>query len=409
MAGNSILTQVQRDSLFTNILGGKASGTSGISSTPEEIKILAVNPALWQTVEERREVRAGLMLFLFQRHPIGGTGHATSWILSLLCAAFPEMYGILNKASNGVAIKQMYLTKADGDGLRGERVYTRTTVVTPGIPAKDGNPAVAAVTTTTTETGAVPFKLDKVYGAYYNEEEVPAYNPDVAQWWELIGALGIILYCLAKPPTPKNYETFVTQRPRNVENTAGATITPEGVLTATLFPPSEALNAVRGGLNLRPKLRRALVAELITWTAMPISPDTELVAVTLRLWAGSAMGHVDLLRNFIINYCDFLLEIPGLYGETQKFVLEYSQLVNNKATDFAYIGVAEGSQRDTLRSRDFIQLTALARDITARTIASWAAYAPNLPPSTFVSMLSMEMEKSGKSLPPVSGTSKTST
>ncbi|KAI9249554.1 hypothetical protein BY458DRAFT_559932 [Sporodiniella umbellata] len=199
--------------------------------------------------------------------------------------------------------------------------------------------------------------------------------------------VAILIFAIGKPPRRKNLFKFVDKGPQALLRLEKRP-SPQASLFQ-LYPLTlELLIGVHTYFSLRVPLRIQFTSELISWTRQPTQDFARKAVISeVKLWKNVGLNHVLLIKDFLLNFSEFVLATPALLKEAEEFTMEYDAFSLNGMKYGGYDRVVLGERFTAFSSKRYLQILTLARDVTAVSDARYKGYAPNLRKSPYFDTL----------------------
>jgi hypothetical protein len=287
--------------------------------------------------------------------------------LSMLVAAFPGLFAVLNNAANGMTLTRRFLSEEGCEWL--------------------------------TQSGARSFDPTNVKeGIDFGEIDLPADN--FLTQWEIIGMIGILLFTLGKNVSALNFTQLTERRPLALAGVLKAPITQGGYLTAQGFPDLEWVLGFQGAFAMIPQVRSALVREIVAWmnSTSTTSLNQRIVCIPCRMWAGFGFTHVRMIASLLTAYLPQISQIGDLLVEAKVFMEEYESTLAAPPANLLYLKVIS-PQDATLAQRNYGGLFKLALELERRKNPQMRQYAAGTGQSPHIAHFTRLVEAAGGSLP----------
>lgn len=287
-----------------------------------------------------------------------------SWFWTLLEMVVPGLPTlIINKSDHHEADARplsaevwQYLVLGGTDGQRSEAYRA---VHGSAIQLPDELPAIAAL----------PVEL---FPGFLYSDEVNSRT----DWQCCVSIVGIVIFSIGKAPNEKNITAFSAKRREAAERKLGKK--QEGIPVDEDVPYLSALKYVNSYFALKTDLREYLVTYFIERLAFAADEETEIINTHLRLWFGTGLTHVSLIRDLMTGYGDVLEKMPAVASEMATFESEYAKLDNSAVQHRPYLKVMKGDKFQILNSRKFPELFRIARSVAELKDEKYKNFAPNI-------------------------------
>lgn len=266
-------------------------------------------------------------------------------------------------------------------GVVDSTMFTKAELVSFGHPNLQGE--LTAEQITVIIDNHTPFP-----GLTYNAVIAAKGSRDIA-----LVMLTVLLSAMGKDPSDNNITYFHYSRPRDIKAEMCISEQESVLLSKNYYSSLGTLRLFKGYFNSWSEMRKQFVVELIKWTKSAGSFKQEIIASQVRLWHGSGYTYVFLIRNFLDTYKTVVATMPYLNMEAELFSKHYDQLMKNNEYEFGYRKVIMGDRDETMKSKYYPALLAIARDVASLDDPGYTNYAPSLPVSPYFGMFKRHIKQ----------------
>lgn len=325
---------------------GTQAANAVIGYTPTKTVVKYFSPAAhWDNQNVNRIGLLGALIRWPVTHVDFNQPDVCTWIYSCLDFAFPGLSQTVLTADTNVTIQRVVLTDNDAARLSGDT----------GVEAANNIDGIM---------------VDPVAQS--------------AEWLHLIGAVTVLLFTLGKNANDSNVTAFTVNRPTAIANKMGSTIDQSSPLAATRLPKLEHYRLFGGYFNTNIQQRRTLVRLLLNWLRLENpNADQNIVTTQIALWRSAGLTHLFIVRDFLCNYGEAVVMIPGLRSEVSSFMDTHEMYNRSADSERDFLRVIDGDRAQLGRSRDYQELLNLARGVAAEIDSRFRQYAPTLGESAF--------------------------